>query len=181
MADPQATSIPRVHGKLILSPTNNNDPGNNFGGTVLGAVRRVRFEPGYDQFNVVDEFHSQVNEVIHLQRNCLLGLLLRGWDADALNTLFPGYVSSSGEDIVRFPGGFESGNKTSGRTVKILYAARRSEHPSVILYKAFPLLEPALELRKSILNDLEIPVFFLATRDILGKLGEIGPIAGLTI
>ena len=180
MAAPSATSIPRVHGKLILTPTDNSSSP-LYGGTDLGAVRRVRFEPGYNQVPIASEYYGQTQEVLHIQGNCVLGCLLRGWDGDALSTIFPGYALASSEHTLTFPGGVLSGRKLSGTAVKVLYAARRSEHPSVVLYNAIPLVEPSAELRKSILNELEIPVFFLGLRDGSGNIGAMGPIAGLTI
>lgn len=181
MAAPSALAIPRVSGKLILTPTNNNDPGNDYGGTVLGAVRRVAFEPGYDQIPINAEDHGQAIEVIHLQGNPVIGGLLRGWDGDALNTLFPGYALSNSQHTVTFPGSFLSGRTLSSRAVKVLYAADRSDHPSILLYNAIPIVEPTAALRASILNDLEIPFIFFGIQDGSGDLGAMGPIAGLTI
>lgn len=176
MSAPDPTKIRRIPGKIIASPTG-NDPANNHGGTVLGAVTGCWFDPGlrYEAFHY-DEL-GKAGDVYALYDEPLLYMAFRSWDSDVLAKLFP----STSSEVVTLGGlGVISLAATIGRP--ILYAPDDPAAPGVYLNNAVPITDTSERgLDLSILREAQIYAMFMglpATIDS-GLAGKMGPVASI--
>ena len=177
MAAPDSLKVFRVPGKLIVNPTNAVGP--TYGGTILGSVLRVHFDTGIRYArNYFDEI-GRTGEITAVQKDALFRFTLRGWDNDALDRFFP--ASSSGLITV----GSGQGPMSATRAEKYLWAADRpTEHPSIVLTNAIPLIEAdELSLRFSILFELNVVISLLALPASVGDptCAKIGLVSGLPL
>lgn len=183
MALPDATKIFRVPGRLCIDPTNLATAFPH-GGTALGIASQIRVVTGLEEASITaEEFGGQAVDVLLMQRDFFMTTLLRQWDNDAINTLFPNTsAGASGDKVINWPGSNRSGYLLSNRTVKLCFTAdRQTEHPSVIIYKAIPLPEEQEALRLTVLAELAMPAVFLGIRDGSSRVAAWGLLSDLSL
>jgi hypothetical protein len=177
VAAPDSLKVFRVPGTLIVNPTNTTAP--SYGGTVLGSIQRVHFDTGIRYARSYYDEIGRTGEIIAVQKDAMFEFTLRGYDDDALDKFFP---SRSG-DVISVGNG--QGAMSASRAEKYLWAADRpTEHPSILLLNAIPLL-PVNEqsLRFSILFELNFSVSLIALPASVGApiCAKIGLVASLGI
>jgi len=168
MATSASSQAMWVPGRLVKGPTN-LAAAFPYGGTELGLVRGLWLEPRARHFEVLgEEYGQEPVEVLQLGFSFYVGTLFRAWDNDALTALWPNSAagSSSGDRVLSWPGTIRSGDKLSDRAFKMLFVPRdTSNHPSVLVYKAIPVIEDAPQVVHRITAEWRYPASFMALRD----------------
>jgi len=168
----------RVPGRVCINPTD-NPPGSSvpfpFGGIELGLVRDVVLRRRERRFsNTAEEFGGEPAEELYLGETWDLLFALRGFDNDAIQTLFPNTTAHalSGQRGIVHPGSNrrEGSAWSTASAVRLLFAPDEPlSHPGVYFRSAIPLVAEELELPLSRNPDaggeLLIAVAFRALRD----------------
>jgi hypothetical protein len=167
MSTPDPNRVYRVTGRLYagVNPASLGNAGNNYGGTPLGLINRIAISPNLDHERIFALEYGRTADLILLERDFEVAFALRDWDYESLALLFPNTTTVSTRKVVIFPGGTVQTGQTMagpmGRT--ILFAAdRATEHPSLLLYNAVPLLDPLEPIRLSFQSEQQIRMSFLA-------------------
>lgn len=183
MATPTVSNIYRIKGRLSVAPTDLT-LAYPHGGTALGQIGRFAIEIAEGVLPIVDEHYGQPVEFVAATGLTVLSCHLRGWDNDALQQVLPDTFagSGSGNRVIRLGSpNNATGKIQSGRTVKVLFTADRpTEHPSVILYNAIPIIDQAEAVRFSLFQEARIPVQFIGLRSG-SKYGQIGLLEDLEL
>ncbi len=152
--------------RVYINPTNNNDPGNDYGGTLLGIVDAIEFFDGVElvDFDAI-EYAAPIARQ-RFQRTAILSMLIRQWDADSVSTFYP----STTVGIEPVLGGATENQGEYQTPVKVLVVppvAEIAEAPSLLLVSADPASDANKRARLSVKSDFTLPVFF-ATRPVVG-------------
>ena len=183
MATSDVSSILRVPGRLCVDPT---DLSTAFphGGTALGVVSRIAWEPriSYDEV-VAQEWGGVTSKVVYAGESPMLYGILRSWDNDLMQILCrqtgAGSVSGSGTPGNRYLiGNPDSGTPRPGTLIagrKIVFSPLSPDvHEFLILYNAKPKLDVAARMELSVSRELGIPFALICTPDATGRLYHAG-------
>jgi len=130
-------------------------------GTLLGHVESVRLIPITRSYQLaMEEYGGEGGDVVEFGHDWVCVALIRGWDRDALNTVFATTLA----DVVTEPG-ITIGSMGSGRAVALVYTPDDSSDEGFTLGVAIPQVQSSHELNFSILNPLTIGVVFTAIRN----------------
>lgn len=190
MADHDLDDVLRVGGRLCINPT---DKTQDFphGGTALGVISDVVWKPIFKteaSLAADDKFAGSAQEHYFLGEDGILGVELRQWHNDVINTIFPNTtLGTSGLRIIgdadHSATPFRPGRRLSGRAVKLLFSPDdQDNHPAVLFPKAVPMLEETAELNLVVIDEYRLLVLFHALWDTSttpprlyrwGKLGDL--------
>jgi hypothetical protein len=184
MATYDVRRVLRVPGRLCINPTN---LANAFpcGGTDLGAVRGIELRQDAPYYALTaEEFGFEPVE--YLERGTVWGLscVLRGWDANAIATLFPNTSTgtTTGEKVIAEPGSVRAGIVISGRSVKLAFVPDNADGaPTVLLYKALPLIAVPFQIDLSRHQEMVLTVAFVGIRDASARVMAMGMRRDLTL
>jgi hypothetical protein len=168
-SDPRAAL--RNPGRLVADPTNLS-AAFPYGGTELGLIHRMRWRDGLRARGVAAEEYGgvEVEYVVH-RSTCALVAVLRGWDADAIATVFPGATSgtSSGRGVYAQDSAVEAQRAGARLTTlghALLFAPlAAAEHPGVLIYRAVPTPEIAEDVQLSLDGEFERAVAWRGVPD----------------
>lgn len=187
MSAPAASAIDRGPGTLIITPTN-LATATTYGGTILGATRAHEIDFLDDEILVPgEEFGGATTEALEVQRGCIFYCLMRGFDANALATIFPATSTGSSTGAKVIDGGVQStvrsGHLRSARAVKLLLAADDPTKRSVLIYKAMPIILPSDRTRFAIFSETTFGIAWHGLPDTAnsGRAYKIGKLADLTL
>ncbi len=149
MAAPDVTKTHWTQGRLAA------------GGTILGHVESIRLVPTTRSYQLtMEEYGGEGGDVVEFGHDWVCVALIRGWDQDALNTVF---ASTSGDRVTE--PGITIGSMGSGRAVSLVYTPDDSSDEGFTLNVAIPQIQASHELNFSILSPLTIGVVFTAIRN----------------
>ena len=140
------------------------------GGTALGLVRdvQVRRTEGRELI-VAEEFGIEVVDELYTGEAWLVAFALRGWDNDAIGTLFPNTAAgtTAKQTGVLYPGtDVPPGSLKAANAVKLLFTPDdTSNHQAVYLPNAIPEVGEELEIDMGRSNEVLIVCGFRALRD----------------
>ena len=148
------------------------------GGTGLGIAGKVYFNPP-SQYAVTErEEDGSVGRVIYSGGRAVIGVDLLQWDDDAISICFPNTGAGSAGQLIQYPGsganGPLPGEDVASVSNLVFTPENDTEHPAIVLYKAFPVTETNQELRMSSYQVLTVRVLFLGTEDTNGRLAAMG-------
>lgn len=178
--------VERTPGRLILTPTDLAGANPTYGGTELGAVRGVEWEPIAPIFPInYEEFGGPPGEAIEGAEWTVFYALIRQNDATALGHIFRNTsTGSSGRKVVSWDvdGTVRAGALASARAAKILFVPDNvSDHEAVYLPLAFPMIVGESRIALSILKERNIAVAWLGFPDASGFSCKHGLIGDLTL
>lgn len=153
------------------------------GGTALGSVQRVQYDPGLRYSpGLREEERGEVFEVLYMGGQPLVQLRIVTNDADALAKAFPNTATVTGSTVVRWHAGTVSagGRMSSVALSPLLIETDDADHYSLVLYKAIPLVVQRQDVRFSAREPQTVTVTFLGLRTSGDKIAEWGPLAKLT-
>lgn len=138
------SKVKRTPVRLAITPTNLGTAF-PYGGTALGAARAVGFVVESPVYPIANEERGGLAEVVKGPVQCRLACILRQWSDSVVSTLFAEAFtgSSSGTKGVLVPGSnsySRPGSLLSNRAVKLIVSAYDSAVPSILIYKAVPVL-----------------------------------------
>lgn len=191
MASPDTTKSLMVTGQLAYGCTDLATAWPH-GGTGLGLVGSLFFEPPEGVVRLVAEEDNATHALLYVGGDAVLGASLEGWDdsvaGGVLGPLFPSRLEhASGRYVLEWPGSTGTGRTQllPGSTVPLLsplvFTATNPEHPSLILYKAAPLIEASTRLRLSSVRTLSVPLLFVGTPDGTGRVAALGRLTDLSL
>lgn len=170
MADSTAGVVQRRRGRLIAGVTDLTDAENNYGGTVLGPTRQHLWRP-IDRVAFVEanEWANQESEGVGGKRAALFTTVLRAWDHDAINTVFPSTDDSGAPDnrrtinyYVNDDSKARSGYLLSSKATRLLWIPEKPTiHQAVFLYAAGPMRDADVDIALSPGSLWGIPVMFI--------------------
>lgn len=160
----------RNPGRLCITPTSLSG-GFPYGGTSLGAIRAVsvRYGLAYKLIKA-EEFGMRVVEGVLGQDVVVFAAILRGYNAAAVNTVFPNTSigGATKERVIYSPypssdSDFRSGRRMTGKAVTLLFTPDDVKgHRAVLMRKAVPMLEEGARLALSAADEVETAVVFTA-------------------
>ena len=176
-----------VPGRLCVNPAN-LAAAFPHGGTALGIVKAVSVRPGVSYQEVTaEEYGGERIEVVATGEAWVLAAILRSWDHDALSRFFPSeVVGGSGQPLVTHP----SLVADTGRAGRLLSASSivlcfspdsPANHPGLVMHRAIPMLDAAIETNLSLARPQEIAVVFAAIRSAAGKSVSWGRLADIAL
>jgi hypothetical protein len=177
VAQSNPRNISTIPGKLVLNPTSLTAayPG---GGTELGIVQDIvlTIEQPY-KFIEAEEFGGQRVEAVVTREGCALGAVLRAWDKDALNRVFPNTAlgAVTGKRKVSAPGTIRPGEKLSDRSVVLVFwPDDRDRHPFFVMWRALPAIQETSDIQLKLNEEFGLPVMFFGIQDTSGRLYTMG-------
>lgn len=140
MATPDFERLTRSRGELIVAPTSLSTA-RPHGGTSLGIVSKVRFQPGDRWIDVpAEDRGGEIQESYYVPDRAVLRATLRSpSDDDVKQRVWPNSASGSvtGKRVASAPGTVRPGFKASTRTVVLLWSPDEPlVDDALILYKA---------------------------------------------
>lgn len=183
MGTSDKTKVYRIPGRLAHTPTN---LGTAFphGGTALGITSSVRLEYSIEYLENIDPEKGGHAEVIEGPATVRLYVMMRQWDNDTISKIFPhSAVGSSTNRIARYPGTIRPGRLLSGSAITPLIWTpnNATTHPTILLYKALPMLSQPFTLRMSAFSELALAVEFVGIRDASSRVFDMGLLSDLSL
>ena len=172
--------------RLCINPTNLSAAFPH-SGTALGLTRDLRFVFNYKtDIATAEEWGGVVVESFYAGEKPFLAAVLREFDNDALNQIFPNTTTGtvSQDRFVRFTPGTSGQNRPgyelSGKTYKLLASPVSSDrHPAILIWYALPALEEQAELQMSLAEEIGIPVVFWAGLNSSNQCYAVGKLRDL--
>lgn len=156
-----------------------------YGGTVIGRVSMIALAQTGTNVVVQTEGLARVSEVLEGGIRWSLSFVLRGWDRDSVQLLFPdGYSEGSETQHAVFdsPGIQKPGSSALSRAVKILLVPDDAErNPGLIIYRGVPDWASNAEMLFQLPEEFVIPVSIECVQDSSGRILSIGRIHDLTV
>jgi len=181
MAISNPRNIRRFRGRLVWNPT---DLAATFphGGTEIGVVRDLIFRFGIETEEIrAEEWGNVPTEYVYTGSSAFLAAILREFDNNALDAIFPDTPtgSATGDQTIR--GAVSGSGVTFGGTLLSTQSGILAVSPEspetqefLILYNAIPMPDEASRLQISAGDELGIAVVFRAVTDSTDRLWNIG-------
>jgi len=183
MATKNLQNIVRWRARLVKDPSNLSNAFPH-GGTELGIVRSVRFQPNMKmEHNLAVEFGKVRTETFYTGEAPVIACVLREFDADALSTIWPNTANSGSTMQGRVSGAFNrSGYAMSNNKLTLLWSPYAvDDHKHILFHNAIPMVELANEIQASIGQEVGIAVAFSASPDSTGRTYDVGLRANLSL
>jgi len=176
MSKPNVRDILTVPGRLSVGPTDLLAPYPH-GGTALGIVLETVLILDVPYQSIIAEEYGERVEGIVTGQGCALGFLLRGWDFDTLDLIFPNVAAgaASGRARISAPGTIRPGEPMSNRSVVLLFTPDDIDrHPMFLMRRALPAVRETAEIALRLDQEYGVPAIFVGIRDTSGRLYEVG-------
>jgi len=185
MANENLQRLTFQSGKLSINPTDLTTAYPH-GGTSLGYAREIAVSPSQVTTYVrAEEFGQTIVDAVEGGRSWVIGANLRGWDDDAINTVFPGTAvgtTTSRRYITETTATPLAGALLGSRSVVLLFTPDDTDnHPIVLFRRALPLVAETADLMLSLASEFTIPVLFVAIPDTNGKIVDFPMIHDITL
>lgn len=179
LADPR--NIRRFRGRLTFNPTDLTIAFPH-GGTELGLIRDSIFRFGIATEEIrAEEWGNVPTEYVYAGSSALLAVILREFDNDALETIFPDTPTgaASGDEIIR--GAVSGTGVTLGGTllstqsgVLVVSPEAPEKQEFLVLYNAIAMPEETAELQYSAGDEIGMAVVFRAAPDATFRMWNVG-------
>lgn len=185
MAAPNTRNVVKIPGTLVKNPTNLS-AAYPYGGTILGEIRAFSFavQSKHEEITA-EEWGDQVVDIVHGGTSVKLSCVLRGFDNDALEAIFPDTevaVPSRERRISWRVDNGRAGTLLSTLSFVLLFVPKAADrHNAVLMRDAVPVVEDALELLLSQDKEAELPVLFYGRPDANNKVAEVSRIGDMTL
>jgi len=177
-------------GRLVKDPTD-LQAAFPHGGTALGSAKNIafRYEPEEGEIRA-EEFGGTLVETIRGAQDVKLAAVLREYDSDAINAIFPDVISGLvfAKPVARIraygdvSGATVPGSLGSTNGFKLLIAPRTPDTSiAVMIYLAIPSLAEQAELQMKIGTEAGIAVLFRGVPDGTGRISHVGTMEDLAL
>lgn len=172
MSTPNVRDILSVPGKLYINPSGLTSPANY--GTPLGIVHDVEVITDVPTaYITAEEYAGERVEGQMVGAGCAIGFILRGWDKNAIQQLYPNTVAGTvtGKRYVQSPGTIRPGEPLSNRSVVLLFAPDDPDrHMMFLMRRALPAIEANAKLAMRLDQEFGIPALFYGIRDTSSRM-----------
>ena len=177
MTTPNVRDIFLSPGRFSMNPTDLSQMYPH-GGTPLGVMKRgvIRPEVRY-AFVTAEEFGGERVEGMVAYEGMVVAASLHSYDADAIGKVFPNTSTGavSGKVVVTTPGAIRPGARLTDRACVLVFTPDDEDrHPMLILRRALPAIEEAVELNVALDQEWGLGVVFYGIRDASGRVSSIG-------
>ena len=156
-----------------------------YGGVEVGLTRACALLPLGTGFRVFSEGLGEASDVLEPAHEFVFTCFLRGWDDDAIETLFiDGYREGtvSKRAVWSAPGVAVPGSSALPRAVKLLFVPDDVAHvPAVLVYRGIPDWGTNAALAFQRREELGIPLAIDCIRDALGRIVTVGILVDLSL
>lgn len=175
MAIPDVTNIRSLRGWLCKDPTDIGLPFPH-GGIALGVVKDGTFRPGIrTRVLVAEEWGNSPVEGVYAGEACILTCLLREFDADAMDSVFPNSVSGTVRNYPSTTREVRPGALATDRKIALLFSPRDiGDNPFIVIHKAMPMVQESMALQLMISTEATMGVMFQGIPDSAGRTYEMG-------
>lgn len=186
MAAGAITRTLRNPGRLVVDPTDLSTT-YPYGGTEVGLTNQATISVLSDEpVRVWSEGLGEVTDVLEPNKRFAFSALLRGWDHDAVETLFPrnytAGTTSPNHAIYSEPGSRTPGQSAVGRAVILLFVPDDLLHGKAVLcYSAVPEWTPGAEVVFQRSEEVILPVVADCLRDANDNILAVGTFADLSL
>ena len=188
MATANVRNVLRMPARLAINPTNLT-AGSTFphGGTALGLARRIVFYPNTKtDIATAEEWGGIVTKAYYAGEKPYLAAVLREFDNDALNNIFPNTTTGTitQDRFIRSTPGTSGQNRhgydLTGKVVKLLAAPiSPNHHRGILIWYAIPAMEETMELRMSLNDEIGLGVVWWAGLNSGNQCWAIGKLPDL--
>jgi len=130
---------------------------------------------------VAEEWGGVVTRAFYAGERPFMASILREFDNDALNNIFPNTTagSSSGDRRIRFEPGVSGQNRSgydlTGKALVLLFSPRAVDrHPHILLYYAIPAIDETARLQMALSEEIGIAAVFWAGIDTQYRCYNVG-------
>ena len=188
MATANTRILWRFTASIIKSPTDLTAAA-PYGGTALGLIGDFTFQVESNNVEVqAEEFGSVVIDYVRVGEKAIITGVLRTWDDEALESIFPNTADGSGSNRkliksqVAGAGMTKPGKLASAGSFKLLIASDAPDHnPSLLFYNAIPLVDTQLRIASSPAAEAGLAVAFRAAPDASGKMYHMGMLEDMSL
>lgn len=182
MGTASADSVLLVPGRLAKNPTDLTTAYPH-GGTALGVVADVILEPRVRTEEIAaEELGGAPAEVLYLGEAWRLAVLLRQWDVDAIDAIFPNVTQTGTGNVrrtIQMVGNVYPGYLLSSRACKLVFTPDDSTRPGLLVQRALPALRPTAALNLGLDRELGFAAFFWVVKGANTRYADIGTLADL--
>ena len=185
MTEANAARVIRAPGRVVVSPTDLSIA-YPYGGTPIGKTRLVVLQSLVENFRVESEgLGGETSNILEGANRYVLAFFLRGWDDDAIETLFADNYREgavTGHAVFEAPGRILPGSSALSRARVVLFVPDDVDAaPAVLVYSAVPQMPGGAELKFQRTEELGAPVAQECVRNATGKIVEVGRLADLEL
>ena len=143
----------------------------SFGGTDLGLLAQVQLRRTGAQTPIeAEEFGLEVVDSVFVGANYRLAVALRGWNANAINSLFP---NLTGTAVVNHPGSVKPGKFRRADAAELVFTPRDAAHPTLTFNDAIPETVEEMTIDFAARSEHLVLCTFLAVRDTATPEGSV--------
>lgn len=185
MARPDSAQVLRIPGRVVIGPTETFLGGAfPFGGTEIGKHRGLVLQPVGSPLPLAFEgLGGEIGEILERPSIWTLSMTLRGWDSDAVATLFAaGYEAGETSQRATWSApDFTSGTRASSRGVSVLVVPDDEvAAPALLAYNAIPNWSADAQILFQRGAEFDLPIQFHLMRDTASRIFSLGILADLT-
>lgn len=185
MATPYPRNVTYIPGRLVKDPTN-LATARPHGGTYLGMTRAHRLiRNARHRLIRAEEFMGTTVDKVVSGESPIFAAILREFDVDAVNAVFPGAQSSTSGSAMfghAVTQATRAGSLGSDRAHALLFSPHAADyHPAVILYKAIPAPDVAAEIQLRVDEEIGTAVAWYAIPDATGRVYDVAMIGDITL
>lgn len=179
-----AIDAKRAPGRLVVNPTASFVSGSfPYGGTEIGRARDCAILPVGSAYRIESEGLGEASDVLESPNRAVVAFFLRGFDDDAVETLFAGGYSA-GADSLRarwdMPGNRSPGQSAIGREVSVLFVPDNpAAVPGWLAYRAIATFQDSSEIPFMRSEEMGLPVTLECLRDAQDRIIQVGRITDL--
>jgi len=134
-----------------------------FGGVGLGSLAQVQvLRTGPQSPIEAEEFGLEITDSVYVGAIYRMALALRGWDTNAINSLFP---NTTGTAVVNYPGVQKAGLFRRAEAAELIFTPRDPAHPGATFGLAIPETVEELTVELAARREHLILCRFLFVRD----------------
>lgn len=181
MATSNPRNIRRFRGRIVWNPSSLTSAFPH-GGTEIGVVRDLVFRFGIETEEIrAEEWGNVPTEYVYTGSSAFLAAILREFDNDALDAIFPDTPTGSVTSEQTIRGAASGSGVTLGGTllsgqsgVLVVSPEAPETQEFLVLYNAIPMPEEASRLQISAGEEMGIAVVFRAVPDSTHRMWHIG-------
>ena len=185
MAEGLSSRILRAPSRVIVGPTNLSSAA-PYGGKYVGHTKSVALVTTRNLVRIEDEGLGEASDILESRNQYVFSCILRGWDDDAVELLFPGQYSAgavSGRAIFKSPGTLLPGRSALSRGVKILIVPDDVDNaPACLMHRVVCDVADQSQLDWSAQNEFGLTLTGHCMRGAsVSRIIEVGRLADLSL
>jgi len=152
------------------------------GGTGLGLVGSIYFEPPSGVIRIEAPEDNRTRALLYTGGDAVLGASLKGWDDTTAGAVlsklgFPTVSTANSRYVLQW--NENDAGKLVAELGPVVFSPINTEHPAVILYNGIAFIEASSRLRLSSVRTLSLPFLIVGKPDAQGRVAAQGRLTDL--